>query len=58
MKFKFNLSCILFIIGQGFVVAASILQGDYLDHCQNVEPVRAVSIMFTKEVVYLLIVSS
>jgi hypothetical protein len=29
-------------IGRGFVVAASILEGDYLDNHQYIEPVRAV----------------
>jgi hypothetical protein len=32
-------------IGRGFVVAASILEGDYLENYQHVEPVRAVRIL-------------
>jgi len=31
-------------IGRGFVVAASILEGDYFDKYQYIEPVRSVSI--------------
>lgn len=31
--------------GRGFVVAASILEGDYLEQYQHVEPLRAVSII-------------
>jgi len=34
-----------FIIGRGFVVAACILEGDYLDNYQHVEPVRTVSMI-------------
>ena len=33
-----------FLLGKGFVVAASILEGDYLDNYRHVEPVRAVRI--------------
>jgi potassium/chloride transporter 4/5/6 len=33
-------------LGRGFVVAASILEGDYLDKIQYIEPVRAVSIVY------------
>jgi hypothetical protein len=35
----------IFIIGRGLVVAASILEGDYLDNYQHIEPVRAVSMI-------------
>jgi hypothetical protein len=31
------------ILGRGFVVAASILEGDYMEKYQHVEPVRRVS---------------
>jgi hypothetical protein len=32
------------LLGRGFVVAASILEGDYLDKYKFIEPVRSVSI--------------
>jgi hypothetical protein len=33
------------MIGRGLVVVASILEGDYLDNYQYIEPVREVSII-------------
>lgn len=33
-----------YFTGKGFVVAASVLEGDYLDNYQRIDPIRSVSL--------------
>ncbi len=47
----------LLFIGRGFVVAASILEGDYFDKYQHIEPVRSVSIFILIIYFFLLMIS-